>query len=375
MTSRSPLALLLPRVLTFILVILTCRIRACHSTSEYGDIVVGNYRYTVPFSQYGPVVSAALMQRVNQEDPAHSTGEGRLRENDTLNDAEWYLELGLAHRSVVEDKADLTILPEEVANHLQMAVNAMKQAIQVHHGLLDTNEQPRWITNHHLASLYFEVAETYSLDPERNHLAMEYLTKSAETFRSLLEEQQIPRIDPFSKTTIEINWALALVRLGTLILNNAVADTGEDVDMEALQQELVLQEGNDDGREIDISVMWEDWLSKHPEQAQRIKEAQEKLSYQIERAQGQLTKAVAILRKGVSRERDPPQQAILQGHLANALQNLGVAANLRQDIKSAVDHFEDALTIYRELTGSVECNKGRQRYFVCHDRDLLQLSG
>ena len=295
---------------------------------------MGTHTYQAPFT-HEPAAVVAVLQ---QERPPR---EGAF----TVNDADWYLQLALAHRSVVEDVIMTQAVDEPLRRQLNLAANAFQQAIHLYQGLRTSTREPAWAIQHHMAVTYFQLGETFSLDVESISTGNEYLVQSYELFRQILEEKQSPPVDFISARYVEVSWATCALRLGSNKLNGAMSgDNQDDVsEIEILMQQEFMQQ-QPDGSEVD----WQDWLDRHPGYAERLAQAQTRVENQIEQAVQILDRAVTLFRKAVSSGRHPDQDGMMRQNLATALQNRGTAAILQGRMEEGIEYMEEAASMHQE---------------------------
>jgi tetratricopeptide (TPR) repeat protein len=315
------------------LLLMSSRVQCDDSDNNHLIVTVGKHSYSEPVGQYPESVAQVLRRHLGADAEVYA-------------DADWHVQLALAHRSVVEEQIfDMVPIESETSNqHLELAFNAFQQAIQIYQGIMGS--QPRWHVEHHLATVYFQMGETYSLNPEKISTANDYLIRAEEIFRNLLEQRQQPRIDPVSKIQVELGWAICCLRLGANWLSGSIIMPQDDELEGMFQQEFIQHQ--QEGNPIDM----EEWLLQHPEQAQQLADAQQKLAQRIDLSKALFEKAAEVLRKAVPRERDSVEKLHLQRHLGTALQNLGTAFVFKGDFSGAVEYLEEALQNHQRVLDS-----------------------
>jgi tetratricopeptide (TPR) repeat protein len=304
-------------------------------SSKVRRVVVGTAIYDEPFSGYQPAIHKVLLKH-------------GLRQGDYYNQADWYIQLALAHRSLFEDDPVL----KDWKTQLQLSLNSFQQAIQIYQGLkltADNDDNPLWLIQHHLAAAYFQIGETYLLTLDQAAAGQDYLVQSEALYRIILKNPQ-SGVDRYSLREIQIGWAMCCTRLAVTLLQKSVDgkhESSNDYESSLMSElEAYLQEQ----QQSDPSAAMEAWFLQHPEKVDVLAQKQKRQELVYQRAQDLLQTAIDILRPSVlEKDGDKLDNLALQRQLAAALQNAGTAKALQGDLPAAVEALEEALQIQQGI--------------------------
>jgi tetratricopeptide (TPR) repeat protein len=303
-----------PKSLSFAYITLTvlglCLISASEAkTATSDDIIVGTKTYQQPFSQYSSAVATVLKKQ-----PV--LGESSLDPANFFTEGDWLMDLGLAHRSGLEQAANINdVVFSDIADAVgafQAAVPIFQQAEQVPTYGLAAKER--------LAEVFFSIGETYNLSPNEDEyrLAMEFLMQSEQIYREQLQKEK-GGWDEAIRPEIEIRWAHCCHRIGIGLLS------------------------------MD-NVVENEALIDDPEELERIMaKNMDQMLAAVEKAIEYLTRASGVFEQTVQRNNLPMDQSELQRHLATSWQHLGTALTMKGDAVAGAEYSEKALEFYKKV--------------------------
>ena len=184
-------------------------------THGQGDSVV--VRYDPPFDQYPAPVARVLQllqqQQQRRHQPATTATTKATAFEDLLDEAAWYVDLAMAHRSVLDLDSDHDDYDDKKGGYEeneQRAETALLQAVAIYEGLLqqlpgphrdnpssgsvpppldqEGNEHSLYDIQHHLAATLFHLAEVYSesATPHRRARAHDHYQRAHDLYHQLL---------------------------------------------------------------------------------------------------------------------------------------------------------------------------------------------
>lgn len=321
-------------------------------------ILVGtNHFYDRPFSQYGSKIEKVL-KKYNK------------KWRTVFDEADWYTQLGLAHRSIVEDdtltkhslamEADDPEGKSQNHHHVLQAVAAFQQAAHLYQGIRHdfADEMDGLLASQLLASMYFHIGESYSLatNPELTDWALEYIVQAEGMYRSILMEREDPEKakkwewNEVEEMNAKINWAHCLLRLGSLLVSSALTSESllrENLDMEKLSASLIDEIGLESLSQGDAMKGLKKTIASLVGDDVNLGKAKEKVA----QAKNHFQQAAAIFREALQLEGQYHGQELIQmkRDLATALQNMATVNGMDGNLIDAVENSESALELYREV--------------------------
>lgn len=351
-------------------------------TTKHSLPRIGDHVYDKPLSDYPVAIVSALRLQPNPGASASKLSE-------------WYLEVAIAHRNVAES---MDMRPEAIPEHLTLAFNAFRQALQS----FQQRDDEGWEYQFDLAGLYFQMGETYTLqhtiDGDRNPKALQhatdYLVQSQTLYNAILSRNE--KLPQHQLHQLKAAVSIAELRLGSVYLTDAMGITADDAKFVSLLQlelqdrvapvlEKQLQNNWMGSGTISMEWVYENLISLTPlhfspaEALQWAKNTRRK-EQQTVKAVEILTRASEVMTEIVEKWAHPSEKRTFQKHLASTLQSLGTAhtmvhrqekegevkkkkpkqkendgsSDIREDLpfhqQKALDSLERALTILRELT-------------------------
>jgi tetratricopeptide (TPR) repeat protein len=166
-------------------------------------IVVGRATYHAPYSEQTSLVAAVLDQAPSDDEPQQEW-------------IDWYIQLAAAHHPTVgQDPAN-----HEVWVQIELTINAYQEAIRALERL-EKQESTTMSFNNQvlLASCYFHLGGSYSLDPENRYAeqTVNALESSYTKFHSIL--QRSTTLETLERTAIESKFAEACSKLGIALVS------------------------------------------------------------------------------------------------------------------------------------------------------------
>jgi len=382
--------MILSSALLLLVVVLMPVTRTIAAATEEQPIVLEDYngnqmRYDPPFDEahYSVEISYVLRQRRRH---------GGNRIDALYSEAQWLVDLGSAHRIVLdeeEEKGQDFSLSLFLLDHEKRANFCFQSAIQIYQSRLqeiqeaaetadtqlsDQQQTELATLNHHLGSAYFSLADMYLDSTDHGELAHEYSLQAHNVFQKLLQVEDSGRsaasfLPKSSQNDIELNYAHCCLRLGVALLSEDESSTS--MTQEALLAELMsdpyllteLLAGGDYLSDLlDVGVDAEQLQqlfggmsgsSSHSadgggdaEKLERLESMVQQQIQQLEQAETYFRSAAREFYKAVNRERSAVTRVELQNYLANTLQHHGTALVRRGNMASAASYMEKALHFY-----------------------------
>lgn len=373
------------------------------TTIRVGDSV----RYDPPFSQY-PASVAVVLNRYPQ-----SRGDDDVNDDDSglLDKADWYLDLGLAHRSALEDdfaagakgpqSEGQGVWKQQQQQHERLAITAMLEAASIYEGLLLLYAKPQSAVTmtttaaanlqHHLAASYFSLAETHALSSfhdfdnnpnSRQRLSTEYFQKAHDLYQQLLllpQSNYPSKNEREDRLETQVSWAHCCLRLGVALLSRG-PDRNHDNTWSSSSSSLPLDPSRladlleTDGMMdwMDVSDVWgsgggdgndnlQHLLSQilrgggsggaddRTDSSSRILGSLTQQLGDAEKAMQYFTEAAVVFRQAAETGSTVAERLPHQQSLATTLQNLGTAATTLGDFETSLRRNEEALQLYTNV--------------------------
>jgi tetratricopeptide (TPR) repeat protein len=271
---------------------------AVAEVDENGVIKVLSASYRPPLSQYGEQVAKVLNHL-----PL------------TLHDVEWsnwYLELGMAHYG--------SSLTEVDWYQMSLALNAFHRAVAVFETKGDDaslSAQEKMDRQLFLGSVYFQIAETYLVHPEAEHIddALNYFQKALSIYS---EARNSPTSSDnglfFDRGDNDLRWADVCTRLG-FVLVASVNPYQMDPNVESMGSQLQM----------------EDWNKK------------------VKESEALLKGAIDVYQKRILKLPDSQERVHTKIALATALQNAASTATLGGKLLLAKKWNLQALALHQDV--------------------------
>jgi tetratricopeptide (TPR) repeat protein len=375
-----------------------------------------NIQYDAPFSvPHYPIQIATVLQQYssildNDYTADDNIGMDDLDEFDVQDiAASWHLDLGYAHRAVMEEYInqidDPTTLDdlqfnEFLQEHKVYALAAFQEAIRMYqelisvytmeqHGVhnIDTADDLTDVTNisemmireyrNFIANTMYATAETFTLLYDMLTALVWYRAAHQEYQQLLLSNLDTEH--PSTNDEIELNWAHCSLHLGVALMQPTIHDDGSSTDSaantasltEAMERSsFVLDQSfwnrmisslfSDDATEND-SLLQQSWTYESVRDYflayifEGDEDATELYMVQFmhtEEAITYFTQAATVFRKVVTKQaKEGSDQDIVQNQqtLATIVQNLGYCIfSNNGEMSNAIDHYEEALKLYTE---------------------------
>jgi tetratricopeptide (TPR) repeat protein len=234
-------------------------------------VTVGEITYTAPFEQHYPAPIAAILRRFYWSSsgsagsreryfpPDNSAAANTAIATGAMDEAVLAVELGTEHRTYLlqwygEGQQEQQHSAENSQNgdgsaiaemefHEHAAIQAFQHSIQLYQGLLAASndhssngsaDDDPWGSfsyhyeqsnvQHHLASAYLGLAETYMLIDTKRDLAQDYYQQAYDLFDALLRKTNPPVT--FQRDQLEASWAHCCLRLGVALLSGKTSAAG-----------------------------------------------------------------------------------------------------------------------------------------------------